>query len=783
MKKLSFNKKWIFFKEGEDAKAKIVNLPHDAMLEEKRDGGIENGCASGFFPGGKYVYVKSINGDQLIDKCVILEFEGVYMDSTVYLNGQKVGGHYYGYTAFTVDISGKIKAGENEIRVVVDNSKTPNSRWYTGSGIYRNVNLYVSGKAHIFPHEVKVKTLSINPTNIQVCTAYDGSGKIQITVYKNGEQVACGAGDRCVLNIENAELWSAENPALYQIKIELKEKNKVLDENTLYYGIRVIESNAKNGLLINGKIVKLRGGCLHHDNGLLGARASKKADYRKIKRLKELGYNAVRFSHYPASEDFLSVCDELGMYVLDESFDQWHLPQTKYDYSTHFDDEWQGDLFALILKDFNHPSVILYSIGNEITDVGQPGSSETCEDLACFVRELDSSRPIVLANNCLLTAMSVAVEEARKNGENKKDVSSSDANEIVALLPHILTTLTAEKVEKMCGDVFKKVDIVGYNYNENLYEDTHALVPDRVILSSETFPSRIGKNWTKIKSLPYVIGDFMWTAWDYIGEAGVGQPFYGSEQAPFSKPYPCMLAGCGSVDILGNTESQGYYTAVVFGATDKPHIAVRPVNHSGEPYTVGKWRLTDAIDSWSWDGCEGKTAQIEIYGAGNSVELYLNGELLGRENFVDCRALFETPYRKGELKAIMKFEDGKQTECVLRSADAETIITAGSEDKLIKCGGEDYTYINIAITDKNGIVKSLCDRKVTVKVEGAGKLFAVGSGNPSTEESYLGNSCTTYYGKAQAIIYSGEQTGEIKVTISSDGLSDKIITLNCGEKE
>ncbi len=771
MIKQNWNKAWLFNKYGE-SKYRRVDLPHDAMLEEKRVPDLENGSASGFYPGGKYIYQKTLRADEaLITKTVLLEFEGVYMDSDVYLNDERVGGHYYGYTNFFVDLTGKLKCGLNFIEVVADNTKQPNSRWYTGSGIYRNVNLYVGGKEHFIPTETKITTLSLSPARILVeSQPSDSACIVTATVKKNGKAVAKGKGSRCEITIPQADLWSAEQPNRYELILILKKDGKTVDKEIIPFGLREIVWNAEEGLKINGNSVKLKGGCIHHDNGLLGACENKKAACRKIRKLKEFGYNAIRYSHYPISKDMLDACDELGMYVVEESFDQWHIPQTKYDYSTHFDEQCYEDLSALIRKDYNRPSVIMYCVGNEISDVGLPGADKTCERLVSFIKKFDKTRPVTLANNALLTALSV------KAAEKKQTAGSKEVNDVVAALAEAAKSLTPEYVEAIAGNVFEKIDIVGYNYTEGLYKRTHELQPDRVILSSETFPSKIGRNWKLVESLPYVIGDFMWTAWDYIGEAGVGMPFYGSSRAPFSKPYPCMLASCGSFDITGYPEVQAYYTAIVWGQYVKPYIAVRPLNHSGEEYTVGKWRLTDAIHSWSWNGCEGKEAEIEVYGNGDEIELFKDGISLGRKQFEDCRAFFKTEYSPGTLKAVM-YKDGKETETdMLTTAGAETVLNVEAEDTVIKSDG-DVTWLNISLTDKSGIVKPLEEKKITVSVTGAAQLKGLGSANPSTEESYLSDSVTTYYGRAQAIIESKKIAGKIKVTVTSEKLSSVTIEI------
>lgn len=794
MRKEKLNQNWYFWQDGKEAEKQLLNLPHDAMLTEERVPDLPNGNASGFYPGGKYVYSKTIFGDEAYaDKTVIVEFEGVYMNASVLLNGEKVGGWIYGYTNFYVDLTGKLQIGkDNELMVIVDNSQTPNSRWYSGSGIYRDVNLYVAEKEYIVPDGIKATTISIHPAivEIEVEAKKEADTVIETEICWEGVRVAGCCGEKIRLQIPDAKLWDNNEPNLYTIQSKLVKKEsieggtgnkKVLDESEIRFGIRSLAWDAAKGFQVNGNTVKFKGACIHHDNGPLGACSIYKAECRRVKKLKELGYNAIRYSHNPTGRLFLEICDQLGMYVLDETFDQWKIPQSAYDYAIHFDVEWKKDVEALIKKDYSHPSVIMYCIGNEITDTGLPHGALVCQAISGYVKSLDASRPIMIANNTLLSVLAkktaekkvqeaLMTEEEKKEAE-KKNVGSQDVNDILTLLPAIQASITAENQEELLKDVFEHVDIAGYNYGSHLFEATHELVPDRVILSSETFPSRIGSNWKQVESHPYIIGDFMWTAWDYLGEAGVGLPVYGSTQAPFSKEYPCLTAGCGSVDLTGYVESQGYYTAVVFGAYQKPYIAVRPVDHSGEEYTVGRWRLTDAVNSWSWPGQNGKTAEIEIYSIGKDVELFQDGVSLGKKELELSRAFYQAEYKPGKLEAVSYDENGKEiAREQLVSAAGKEQITIEPEEKVIRADGTDLAYINIQITDEKGTPWLLKDRKLSVSVTGAGKLAALGSGNPETTEKFSDSSYTTYHGRLLAIVQSTGEVGDVFIHVSADGL-------------
>ncbi len=782
MKKQNWNNGWQFWKDGSHEKI-ALNLPHDAMLTEQRKADLPKGSGSGFFPGGKYWYEKSLFADtELAAKSVILELEGVYMNAKVYLNGAEVGGWVYGYTNFYVDLTGKLlPERDNVITVLADNSQQPNSRWYSGSGIYRDVNLYIGHKEHILPDDIKVKTLSVDPAILDIAVESTKEKDTQVTVeiLDGNTVVATGAGEHLHLAIPNTKLWSAEEPNLYTVKVTLEKNGEILDTASIRTGVRSLAWDSQKGLQVNGKTVKLRGGCIHHDHGPLGACFYRKAEYRRVKTLKDLGYNAIRYSHNPANRGFLEICDELGMYVLDETFDQWKLPQSDFDYAIHFDKEWQKDVKALIRKDFSHPSVIMYCIGNEITDTGLPHGALLAQAINGLFKALDPTRPTTIAINPMLTVLARKMAEAKAQGQEQQgSMGSAEVNDIVTLLPKILAGITPESLEDLLKDLLRHVDIAGYNYSAHLLEGTHALVPERVILHSETFPCRIADGWALVEKNDSIIGDFMWTAWDYLGEAGVGEPTYGTTQAPFSKEYPCQNASIGAVDLVGEPEPFAYYVATLWGVYKKPYLAVRPLDHAGEEYTLGKWRFTDAVHSWTWPGCEGETTQVEVYANAAEIALLQNGQIIDRKPVAACKAQFDAIYCPGTLEAISYDAQGAELgRASLTTAGPETKLTISAEESTIAADGEDLAYIAVEITDAAGIRKTLCDRLVTVTVEGAGTLAAVGSAACRTEESYLGNSFTTYNGKMIAIVRSNGQTGAITVTARAEGFEPVFITI------
>ncbi|MDD3503730.1 MAG: glycoside hydrolase family 2 TIM barrel-domain containing protein [Eubacteriales bacterium] len=794
MKKEKLNMGWLFWNDlNPDVKIQ-VDLPHDAMLTEKRLPGIKNGAATGFFPGGKYIYKKELFGEaRFVNQVVLLEFEGIYMKSSVFLNGEKIGGRLYGYSNFYVDLSDKIIIGEtNEIKVVADNTQTPNSRWYSGSGIYRDVNLLTGHKKHILETGVKVITKSIDPAVIHVSVDISDEvddSDVLIKVQFDDKLIGLGNGKECDITIPDAALWDADNPNLYKIVVNLLEDDRIIDEKIISTGIRLLEWNSTHGLVINGKEVKLRGGCVHHDNGILGACCFSKAEYRKVKILKEAGFNAVRSAHNPISKAFLDACDHIGIYVMDESFDQWQIKKSDYDYGLYFREEWERDITSMVMKDINHPSVIMYAIGNEIADTGSIEGPIISRQLAHLCKRLDPSRPVTNAINPVVSVMGNKINNTTTSPDdivdpyhqtqNAQATASLLANIIVTVVPFISKLMGKPvKVEKLLKPCFDEVDVVGYNYAENCYEPHHKWNPKRIMVGSETYPQSIARNWEMVKKHPFIIGDFMWTAWDYLGEAGMGTPIYGKKRGGFNRPYPCISAGCGAIDLTGHMEASAYYAAIVWGEYHKPYIGVRPVNHVGEKYFFGMWRGTDVVNSWSWKGMEGHPAEIEVFSEGEMIELFHDDVCLGRKPLIEYKAKYETIYKPGALKAISYDDTGRQLAVsYLNSASDETHLTVEPETNTMNADGDDLIFVDVSITDNNGITKMLDDRRIWVEVDGAGVLAGIGSGNPYTEDSFLGTSSMTYFGRLIFVIRSNGETGNIKLKITSDGLETQRLTI------
>lgn len=779
MKRQDFNQGWQYHKEGCNRVEEVI-LPHDAMIHDTRNPESPGGHANAYFPGGVYIYEKKFFvPEEWREKHVLFEFGGIYKDSKVYLNGIEAGGRPYGYVPFTVCGKGFLQYGkENTIKVVADNAELPNSRWYSGGGIYRPVSLIVANGMHIEWEGVRISTLSYSPAKIKVETIANG-GEIQIEILEGQNIVAKGNGTDITVDIPNAKLWSEDAPNLYQCHVTLTHNHEVVDEVTETFGICKVEWS-KKGFLVNGKETLLRGACIHHDNGILGACTYAKSEERRIRILKENGYNAIRMSHHPAGRELLDACDKYGMYVMDEAFDMWYWHKNPYDYAKDFSKWYLKDIKAMVEQDFNHPSVVMYSIGNEVSEPYKQEGVEKAKEMIAFIHKLDGNRAVTGGMNLMIMYMAskgkgIYKEEGRyaeKEKDRKKEQASGSLffNLMVSMIGTGMNKqANSDKADQVTTPILDLLDIAGYNYASGRYSLEGSIHPNRIVVGSETFPQDIAKNWEMVKKYPYLIGDFMWTGWDYIGEAAIGSWNYEGVTMR-DVPYPWMLADVGVIDIIGTVGAQAKYASTVWGLEDKPYIGVRPVNHPGKRVSKAVWRGTNAFASWSWKNCEGNRAEIEVYADAAYVKLFLNGKSLGKKRIKDYKAIFRTKYMPGTLTAAAYDADGQEiSRNELKSARGQTRLSVVPEEKQIKSG--DIAYVDIAVVGENGVIESNDDRTLTITVEN-GELLGFGSAKPNTTEKFDSGIYTTYYGKALAVIRSCE-TGMIYVDVSGDGLTGK----------
>ena len=796
MKKTNFNLDWQFKCVDSDEAPQSINLPHDAMLYEKRDRNAPTAGACGYFPGGAYEYRKTFfMPKEEHKKAHILEFEAVYKNASVYINGVLAAQRPYGYTNFFVALDEYLHFGEeNEIKVIADNSEVPNSRWYSGSGIYRNVNLYTGNVHHFLPDGLLISTT--NNKSVTVKTAVCGGDQIKVIISDQDAVVAEGTGDvvngqaNVHLCVSQPRLWDAENPELYRCSAYLYKDGEQVDQAEDLFGFRTIKWNVK-GFYVNGKETLLRGACVHHDNGVLGACSFEDAEERRVRLLKKAGFNSIRSAHNPASKALLDACDRLGMYVMDEFCDNWLVHKNPYDYAEQeFCQWWEQDLTAMIKKNHNHPSVIMNSIGNEISELAIPEGQELCRKMAVMARELDPDKAVTLGVNMMLCSMAAkggGIYGEKKDGKENKNGSqtmdnlptSAFFNFLMNKMGGIIEGAAAKPAADKATEVaISYLDIAGYNYAASRYEMDGKLHPDRVIVGSETLPKNLYKNWQLVKTFPYVIGDYMWTGWDYLGESGLGTVRYKSFKKP-GEDAPIISGGCGVIDICGKLRPETQWNRLVWELTDIPGIGVEPLTHAGEIGSVSMWRDTDAVASWSWEGYEGKKTKVTVYASGAIVELLVNGKSYGKKKTKEYKAVYpKVTYVPGVITAISYDSVGKEiSRTSMTTAEGRTRIHLTPEKHALRPNSQDLCYVNIDLVGGNGVTKSTEDVPITVVVSGAGSLQALGSAKPNMGECFFTNTHTTYYGKALAVIRAGNLSGKINVKASAPGLEDQFVEL------
>lgn len=751
-----------------DASAwRTVNLPHDWSIEDipGTDSPIDSNAigaiATGYTVGGTGWYRKTFFvPSRLKTKHLQIRFDGIYMNADVWLNGQHLGNHPYGYTSFWYDITDMVKFGSENILAVEVKNEGRNSRWYTGSGIYRHVWLTVMNNIYIEQWGNYITTPEINKSEAKVkvrTTMHNGSvaaGEYKLTtilIDPNGTEVAKTSVNHTVdpgtsheftsnLEVSSPELWSLETPVLYKVisEISLADGNKpspVLDRVKTNFGIRSISFDAQQGFLLNGKPVLIKGGCVHHDNGPLGAAAFDQAEQRRVQLMKASGFNSIRCAHNPPSPAFLDACDREGILVMDESFDMWTNANNPEDYHLYFNEWWQKDLESMVKRDRNHPSVIFWSIGNEIKGTDTPEGVETGRKQADFVRALDPTRPITSAVNSISPA---------------KD-------------PY-----------------FAILDVGGYNYARNRYIEDHKRFPDRVMVATESFPLEAFEYWMAVVDNPWVIGDYVWTGYDYLGEASIGWMGYWHS----SNFYPWTHAYCGDIDVCGFKRPQSYYRDALWGDQKNVSIFVKPpvpsfdmVNPDHADWSIWHWQ--DVVADWTWPGYENTPMEIEVYSNCSEVELFFNNKSLGKKassRKTEFITRWNVPYQPGKLRAVGYIDKEEITSSELQTAGEPVKVKLTSDRINLKADGQDLVFITVEIQDANDIRNPKATNLVRFDIEGQGSIIAVGSSNPFGLESFVQPKRKAYQGRCLVVVRSAREAGSITLTASSDGLQQDQVT-------
>jgi beta-galactosidase len=785
-RKVLFNDNWKFYRGSianaeqpsfNDSKWRLLDLPHDwsvepvpiqhkdvtvgpfSKLNESGAGGADYGQTLG----GEGWYRKEFTiAKEDADKLFILYFEGVYNQSELFINGKKVNFNHYGYTSYKVDITDYCnEPGISNVIVVRVLNVGENSRWYAGSGIYRNTWLIKTNKTHLEEWDTFINASELDGKNATVKFStilhnknnQNTSASLKLRIFSPKGNEVYSYSENINLSkeipfsnsfsIKKPELWSVESPVLYTAEVSLTSGNQELDKISIPFGIRTISFSAEEGFKLNGKTMKLKGGCIHHDNGLLGAAAINRAEEKKVELLKANGYNAVRCAHNQVSEYFLDACDRLGMLVIHETFDQWQKNKRKNDYHQYFDEWSDWDLAASVRRDRNHPSIIMWSIGNEVEQRADPEGVEIAKRLVKTIKKYDDSRFSTIGANSFWDRR-----------QYKWETDSYRA--------------------------FENVDVAGYNYVWDKYESDHAAYPDRIIYGSESYPKEAAQNWNLVEKHPYVIGDFVWTAIDYLGEAGLGHAceLGEGEKSTHFKGWPWYNAWCGDIDFCGDKKPQSYYRDILWREREIAMAVHAPLSPGKKEYVSG-WGWTDELLSWSWPGMEGQTMRVNVYSRSPKVRLYLNDKLIGeketgKENYT---ATFEVPYEKGVLKAVNLDRKKETVSTELKTTGAPAAIRLVADRENIKADKNDLSYVKIEIIDKDGNVVPNTDIPVEIKCTGNGKIAASGNAAFTDMQSFRSLKPSTFRGKAIAILQPDGAKGEIKLTVSADNLADSSIVI------
>lgn len=776
-----------------------VTLPHDAMLALERSP--SHGQGSGYFAGGSVEYRKVFPVPQeWRSRRVTLQLQGVYRDAVVLVNGAFAAQRPNGYAVFSVPLDPFLRYGA-ENSVVIQARAHQDSRWYSGLGIHRDTVLSLTGLAHLATDGIRISTpeidggkavaaISATVVNEDVVTRtlslrswiLDAEGA---EVTKTSSPLTVKAGESVVVRqrayVPSPLLWSVDEPHLYRAVTEVWDGDELIDDLETDFGIRSLSLDPIDGLRINGEVVKLRGACIHHDNGILGAAAIGRAEERRIEILKEAGFNAVRASHNPLSTAMLEACDRLGMLVIDETFDMWTTAKNPFDYSLSFPEWWERDVESLVAKDFNHPSVIVYSIGNEVLDAGNPHGASWGRRLAEKVRELDPTRYTTNAVSGFVATITQLVPEFQaRAGELREKVG---VNDLLGEMHHLFDEFSlSDVVTDMTEESHSVVDVVGHNYAQSRYTADIERFPNRVVVGSETLPKDIDELWGLVTENAHVIGDFTWTGWDYLGEAGIGSTQFDDEEFA---PYPWLTAWCGDIDITGYRRPASYYREIVFGLRAEPYIAVDRTRGMGRAAHGLGWAWTDSLSSWDLPLDAGAPVHLEVYSAAEEVELLLNGRSVATAPTGPAhrfRASFDLPYETGELVAVARVGGQETARTVLRSLSGPVGLYAAADRAVIRADDRDLAYVAIELRDADGTLATATDATVEVTIDGPGVLQGLGGARPVTEESFLATSATTFEGRALAVVRP-TAAGEITLTVSAPGFADVSVIVDARDSD
>ncbi|MDN5216895.1 glycoside hydrolase family 2 TIM barrel-domain containing protein [Fulvivirgaceae bacterium BMA12] len=750
----------------DDSRWRSVNVPHDWSIEGKYDSLNHSGIAGAFLPVGTGWYRKRFEWQkEWENKKIFIEFDGVYCNATVWINGIALGARPNGYISFSYDLTPYLQKGENVVSVKVDHSKSPSGRWYTGSGIYRHVRLLATERVYVPKEGLFITTPVVDEKSAQISVALevinDGQSldKTEISckvvdhlgkkLSDSSAVLALGAGTnrlKMTFHIQNPNLWSPDNPYLYTWHITIKNGTRILDEYQSAFGIRSISFSAENGFLLNGVKTILKGVCMHHDAGPVGAAVPNDVLYRRIKLLKGMGCNAIRTSHNPFAPEFYAMCDSIGVLVMNEAFDGWEQEKAKFDYGHYFEDWWEKDLEAFIKRDRNHPSVIIWSIGNEVKGY----TNETQQMLYDFIKKLDDTRPVSQGRGYNGPAVDLAgfnghgeFKEALKHFHEKYPDKPVVGTEIT----HSYQTRGVYRTKtwyrrrdfpapwergKPFSTISDKIFLIDDLTEKELFED----VPPYYQSSYDNSIVRMGVRdyWKETRYLPYFVGAFRWTGFDYLGE---------------SFGWPARTVSFGVIDLAGFPTDQYYLYQSIW--SDKPMVHMLP--------------------HWTHHGKEGMEIPVVVYTNCGSAELFLNGISLGEKPMTDdLQIVWNVPYQKGKLEVVAKTNGREIVRKSYRTSEKPQTIEILLDKETIKANQKDIVHAEMTIVGENGIPVPHADNLLTFDIKGPGKIIGVENGDILDLNPHKVNYRSAFNGKCLVILQSLDREGEITLTVKSDGL-------------
>jgi len=787
---------------GNNRNAEAVLLPQDAMVLEQRDPNCVSATQTGFYPVKSYTYEKRFFApEDWKEQETVLEFEGVMSRAMVYLNGEFLAGSHYGYIPFLAPLNAHLRYGEENTLRVLALGQERGSRWYPGAGIYRDVWLHQASHIHVVPGGVRLTTeeicgyavvaadISLGNTGlssrkVQVCCALlnpDGSTaarKVHTVSLLQTETVST----HMRLFVDKPRLWSADDPQLYRYEVTICDGETELDRAEGTFGIRTVRLDARHGLRINGVETKLRGACIHHDNGILGATILPDAEEFKLRKLKKAGFNAIRIAHHPAAPATLDACDRLGILVMDELSDMWDQPKNPADFAVSFSRDWREAMEGMVRKDYGHPCIILYSLGNEIPEIGRRSGGRRTRELANALRGMDPTRFVTCAFNGFLAAsdqITAVVEKLQEDALMPNAGGSEALNAAMSKMDRNMMDAfsTNPILEDALEEASCALDVTGYNYLTALHTHIHKAHPERVVVGSETYPVEIPRLWPIVEQNSHVIGDFTWTGCDYLGEAGLACYHYAPERHEQGW-YPDRLAYCGDINLNGYRRPVSFLREIAFGLRKAPFLAVERLNRLGQTDNTNDWKYADALDSWTWPGFEGKTGIVHVLSGSGEVELFLNGKSLGRKQpGAELDVSYTVEYEPGELLAVGYTGGREDGRCAIKTAGSPARLLVDASANRLTADGRSVAFLTIDLLDADGNPNRWEEKNIHVEVEGAGILAGFGSADPQAEGSYQAGSWKTFDGRVLAAIRSTQEAGDIRVKITAENMEPVIIRM------